>query len=272
MTCPGGIGRAGGIIVSCEVYVSDEHRFSLESGRSSEHESDIRRKLAQLFRSCPIPDDELLSNLGLFIKRKDLSRILFLQDLYKQILHVHGVVIEFGVRYGNNLALLQSLRGIYEPFNHNRKIIGFDSFQGFPSVHAKDGSSVSVGSFNVTANYEEYLSRVMDYHEQESPISHIRKYKLIKGDASVEVRTYFKENPETIIALAYFDFDLYEPTKKCLEIITNHVTKGTIIAFDQLNDHDFPGETLALKEIWGLDKYKIRRSPTTSLQAYMVID
>ena len=170
--------------------MSDEHRFSLESGRSSEHESDIRRKLAQLFRTCPIPDDELLSNLGLFIKRKDLSRILFLQDLYKQILHVHGVVIEFGVRYGNNLALLQSLRGIYEPFNHNRKIIGFDSFQGFPSIHAKDGSSVSVGSFNVTANYEEYLSRVMDYHEQESPISHIRKYKLIKGDASVEVRTY----------------------------------------------------------------------------------
>ena len=268
----GGIGRAGGIIVSCEVYVSDEHRFSLESGRSSEHESDIRRKLAQLFRTCPIPDDELLSNLGLFIKRKDLSRILFLQDLYKQILHVHGVVIEFGVRYGNNLALLESLRGIYEPFNHNRMIIGFDSFQGFPSIHAKDGSSVSVGSFNVTANYEEYLSRVMDYHEQESPISHIRKYKLIKGDASVEVRTYFKENPETIIALAYFDFDLYEPTKKCLEVITSHLTKGTIIAFDQLNDHDFPGETLALKEIWGLDKYKIRRSPTTSLQAYMVID
>ena len=86
------------------------------------------------------------------------------------------------------------------------------------------------------------------------------------------MRTYFKENPETIIALAYFDFDLYEPTKKCLEIITNHVTKGTIIAFDQLNDHDFPGETLALKEVWGLDKYKIRRSPATSLQAYMVIE
>ncbi|MCE3224791.1 MAG: CalS11 [Nitrospira sp.] len=244
----------------------------LESGRSSEHETDIREKLSQLFQECPIPDDEVLANLGLFIKRKDLSRILFLQDLYKQILQVHGVVVEFGVRYGNNLALMQSLRGIYEPFNHNRKILGFDSFQGFPSVHEKDGGSVSAGSFSVTRNYEDYLSRVMAYHEQESPISHIQKYKLIKGDASVEVERYFKENPETIVALAYFDFDLYEPTKKCLEIITNHVTKGTIIAFDQLNDHDFPGETLALKEVWGLDKYRIRRSPVTSLQSYMVIE
>jgi len=41
----------------------------------------------------------------------------------------------------------------------------------------------------------------------------------------------------------------------------NHVTKGTVIGFDELNYHEFPGETLALKEVFGLDKYKIRRSP-----------
>ena len=29
--------------------------------------------------------------------------------------------------------------------------------------------------------------------------------------------------------------DIYKPTKDCLKILTNYVTKGTIIAFDELN-------------------------------------
>jgi hypothetical protein len=57
---------------------------------------------------------------------------------------------------------------------------------------------------------------------------------------------YLENNPETIIAFAYFDFDLYEPTKICLEAILPHSTKGAIIGFDEINSHIFPGETKAL--------------------------
>jgi hypothetical protein len=53
----------------------------------------------------------------LFIKRQDLSKMLFMNDLYKKIIDVHGIIIEFRVRWGNNLALFESFRGIYEPFN-----------------------------------------------------------------------------------------------------------------------------------------------------------
>lgn len=234
----------------------------------------MREQFLDLFRECPIPGNELLSNLGLFLKRQDLSKMLFLNDLYKKIIDVHGVVIEFGVRWGNNLALFESFRGIYEPYNHNRKIIGFDTFAGFPSVHEKDGTAdiVSVGAYGVTEGYDAYLEKILGYHEQESPIPHIKKYRLVKGDATVEVEKYFTEHPETIVAFAYFDFDLYEPTKKCLEVIKEHVTKGTIIAFDQLNDHGFPGETLALKEVFGLDRYKISKSPYCSVQSYIVME
>lgn len=248
--------------------------LKIRDWHSSVQESEIGNHLTRLFRQCPIPENELLSNLGLFIKRKYLSKMLFLHDLYKQILDVQGIVVEFGTRWGSNLALFQSFRGIYEPFNHTRKIIGFDTFQGFPSVDDKDGTSeiVSIGSYNVTPRYDEYLSMILDYHEQESPISHINKYKLVKGDASVEAVKYFKDNPETIIALAYFDFDLYEPTKKSLEIIKSHITKGTVLGFDQLNDHEFPGETLALKEAWGLDKFRIRRNQYSSVRSYIVIE
>lgn len=242
---------------------------------STELERSLREQFFKLFKECPIPDNELLSNIGLFIRRQILCRMLFMNELYIKIVNIPGVVIEFGVRWGQNLSLFESFRGIYEPFNQSRKIIGFDTFKGFPSVDNKDGNAeiAKKGAYSVTEKYEEYLMKVMDYHEKEAPMSHIKKYELIKGDATVEIDNYLKNNPETIIAFAYFDLDLYKPTKKCLQTIKGYLTKGSIIGFDELHLHQFPGETLALKEVFGLDRYKLIRSPySTATQAYMIIE
>lgn len=232
-----------------------------------------RGKLFELFKNCPIPEKELLMNLPLFLSRQNLSHIMFMNELYKKIIGVHGIIIEFGVRWGYNLSLFESFRGMYEPFNHNRKIVGFDTFEGFPSVNEKDGKSdiISVGSYSVTKDYDKYLDQILDYHENESPISHIKKYEIVKGDVMVKIDEYLKNNPETIIAFAYFDFDIYEPTKKCLNAIKGCLTKGSIIGFDQLNSHDYPGETLALKETLGIGNYEIARNPLSPVQSYIVI-
>jgi hypothetical protein len=241
---------------------------------SSAQELATREAFHETFKSCPIPTSELLTQLGLFLNRQSLSRILFMQELYAQIIPVHGVVMEFGVRWGQNLALFSSFRGMYEPYNYNRKIVGFDTFAGFPSVAPQDGSNsiASVGAYGVTENYEEYLESILSYHERESPLSHIKKHELVKGDATETLEKYLTDHPETIIALAYFDFDLYEPTKKCLTLIKNHLTKGSVLGFDELNWPAFPGETIALKEVFGLDRYRIRRSPLNPTPSYIVIE
>jgi hypothetical protein len=239
-----------------------------------ERELVLRKEFAKLFRACPIPESELLRNLGLFLNRQTLSRMLFMQELYKKIIEVHGIVVEFGVRWGQNLSLFESLRGIYEPYNFNRKIVGFDTFEGFPSVHSEDGKAnvVSVGAYGVSRKYEEYLERILSYHEAESPLSHIKKYRLVKGDVRETVPRYFEDNPETIIALAYFDLDLYEPTKACLQAIRGHLTRGSVLGFDELNVHEFPGETCALRECLGLDKFRVSRSPLNPTPSYIVLD
>ncbi|SNY56023.1 Macrocin-O-methyltransferase (TylF) [Arsukibacterium tuosuense] len=241
---------------------------------SSATEADSRKSFYQTFSDCPVPPAEMLNNLGLFMRRQDLSRIMFMDELYKKALPVHGVIMEFGVRWGQNLALFSSFRGMYEPYNYNRKIIGFDTFEGFPSVSEKDGNNdvIKKGAYSVTEGYEHYLDSVLQYHESESPLSHIKKYELVKGDATATLERYLADNPQTIIAMAYFDFDIYEPTKICLELIKDHLTKGSVIGFDELNYHKFPGETLALKEVFGLDKYTIRRSPLSPLTSYIVIE
>lgn len=233
-----------------------------------------RRELLRLLKESPVPEREQLQNLGLFTGRNLLQRILVLNDLYQRIVSVHGVVMEFGVRWGQNLSLFTAFRGIYEPFNFNRKVIGFDTFQGFPSVHPNDGGSevVKVGAYTVSENYEQYLGTILRCQEAESPYDHLVKHELVVGDVMKTVPEYLDKNPETIIALAYFDLDLYEPTKQCLLQIRNRLTKGSLLAFDELNHPSFPGETLAVKETLGLDAYAIRRSPLNPNMGYIVID
>jgi hypothetical protein len=242
---------------------------------ASEKELSGRAKAAAAMRNCPIPDNELLANAGLFLKRQELTKHLFFADLYqKHILNVHGVMMEFGVRWGQNLVTLSNLRGIYEPFNHNRKLIGFDTFEGFPVLSQKDGEHeiIASGSLAVTKGYEDYLSNLLEFHEGESPLSHIRKNSLRKGNAIVELEKYLSEHPETIISFAWFDMTLYEPTMKCLELIKPYVTKGTVIGFDELNDKEFPGETVAVREVFGLKNIRIERNKYSGAQSYVVLD
>lgn len=245
------------------------------SRHASEEQVSKRNQFLEIYKKCPIPDNEILSNLGLFLRRQVIARILYMNELYRKIVNVPGVVIEFGVRWGQNLALFESFRGLYEPFNQGREIIGFDTFQGFTAMTEKDGENpiVAKGAYSVTKGYEKYLKQVLDYHEQEAPMAHIKKYRLVKGDASVELKKYLSLYPETIIALAYFDFDLYEPTKNCLELIRGHLVKGSVIGFDELHLREFPGETIALQEVLGLGSCRLIRSPHAgAYQSYMIVE
>ena len=229
---------------------------------SKNSELDDKNELKNiLLHNKEIPEDLLLDNLGLFLRRQTLSRIILMDKLYKKILNLHGVVMEFGVFYGQNLSLFSSFRGMYEPYNFNRKIIGFDTFEGFPSVDKHDGnhSIVKKGSYSVSTNYENLLSSILKIHQNNSPINHINKFELVKGDACNTVSEYLKNNPETIISFAYFDFDIYKPTVEVLNAIKPHLTKGSILAFDELNCKAFPGETIAFNEVLGLNNYKLNR-------------
>ncbi|HBE02018.1 MAG TPA: crotonobetainyl-CoA--carnitine CoA-transferase [Spirochaetia bacterium] len=238
---------------------------------SSSDEKNVNKNFLKSFKESPLPDDEILANLGLFLSSKSLARILFFYKIYKKILHSHGIVIEFGVRWGQTLSVLSALRGIFEPFNRHRKILGFDTFEGFKGMSAEDGerSNCREGSYSVSRNYEEYLSGIMTFQEQLNPMSHIRRFELIKGDAAVTVPQYLEKHPETIISMAVFDFDIYKPTKAALSAIKPYLAKGSILVFDELCDDIFPGETTAFKEVFALRDFKIKRFPFAARISYL---
>ena len=241
---------------------------------SNDNEIEGYQELVRHLISCPIPQEELLANLSLFLTRSSLGRILFLSELYKKILNVHGKIFEFGVRWGPNLSLFYSLRNLFEPYNQSREIIGFDTFEGFPSTHSNDGKDelVQKGNLNVSENYHETLDNILSSHQKLSFRPKNITHDLIKGNVIETLPEYLVNKPETLISLAYFDLDLYEPTKQCLEMIKPHICKNGIIAFDQLSLREFPGETIAFKEVFGAEDFKIIRSPLSPQQSYIIFE
>ncbi len=240
---------------------------------SSQSEKDIQKALTQALKQTPLPDEELLANIGLYASSKSLARFFFFYELYKKIVNTHGVIMEFGVRWGQNLALLSAMRGIFEPFNRHRKIIGFDTFAGFKGMAAEDGDLCKTidGSFSVTENYEAYLDNLIGLHDALNPISHLRKYELVKGDAVETIPAYLKAHPETVVSMAIFDFDIYKPTKAALEAIKPHLMKGSVLVFDELCDDIFPGETIAVREVLGLNNLRVERMPMAARISYAVL-
>jgi hypothetical protein len=208
---------------------------------------------------------------ALTLQRNSVSRILHLDNMYKKIVGVAGSILEFGVQWGATLAQLIALRGIYEPYNYRRHIFGFDTFEGFKNTHDKiDGTHVEDGDYSVNKNYEKKLENILQLHEQGCPLSHIKKFTLIKGDASLTSKQWLIDYPHAVISMAIFDMDIYKPTRDALEAIIPRLTKGSVLIFDEINCEEFPGETKAIDDVLELNKLKLNHNPNHPSAAWTI--
>ena len=244
--------------------------------KASDDALKARAVLYDLFRERPLPDEELLISLGLYMRSSALAKILFLNELYQLIIDVPGVILEFGTWRGQNLVVFENLRAIYEPFEQSRRIVGFDTFSGYPELGARDreGDTVKAGGYGIEADYRPYLQRLISYHESSNVLGDQGKHSLVEGDVTRTAPKFFEDHPETIVALAYFDMALYEPTKVALRAVLPHTVPGTVLMLDELNSREYPGETLAFKEEIrdrGI-RYRIRRSRYMPERSILIID
>jgi hypothetical protein len=126
---------------------------------------------------------------------------------------------------------------------------------------------------SLTEGYVEELGGLLEVRPGLDPLPHLKRRALVQGDVAETLPAYLGDHPETLIALVHFDFELYAPTKACLEAIEPYLTRGSIVAFDELASGLAPGETEALGNTWGLGRYPIRRSALHSGQSsYIVIE
>ena len=69
-----------------------------------------------------------------FVPRQALAHFLARSQIFSNILDIHGNILDFGIYRGSSFFAWLQLSSIMEPYNHIRKIIGFDSFQVFSEI------------------------------------------------------------------------------------------------------------------------------------------
>lgn len=236
----------------------------------SSDSSEVYSTLKDIFHRNNSADQEYWNwPMVSYLSASSLQRILNLNYLYDLQLSQAGSIMEFGVHYGSSFAQLINLRTIKEPHNYSRHIFGFDTFEGFKNTTNKDVNSAD-GDFYLTNGFEEELEKICLCHEAMSIRSNLKKFSLLKGDASESLKKLLDNRPELIISMAIFDMDIYKPTKEVLELILPRTHKGTILVFDQFNSPNYPGETEAAREVLNMNNFYIEQSPFLPFNAIFI--
>jgi len=234
--------------------------------------------MTSLIEKYPYDMSLKLDNFEKYIRRQAMARFMARYEIFKKSLHIKGSVIECGVHHGGGVMAWAKLSATLEPVAFNRHIYGFDTFEGFPSVHDKDKAEqdypeLREGAFYSHDNILDELNECIAEYDENRFIQQYDKVKLIKGDATKTIPEFAKNNQHLVVSLLYLDFDLYEPTKVALEHFLPRMPKGAVLAFDEINNDHWPGETMAMLEAFGgsLNDYKIEKFEFEPNMAYIVL-
>lgn len=199
-------------------------------------------------------------NFPLFINRQVLTYYLAKYELFKKTLDIKGSIVECGSYKGSSLLFFAKLTSIFEPYQIHKKVISFDTFEGFPSIDKKDNLKYK----NTKKNYLndtnlDLIKNSIKIFDKNRFNGHINKIEIIKGDAIKTIPKYLRENKHILVSLLYLDFDLYKPTKIALENFLPRMPKGSLIVFDELNQKRWSGETITFLEKFNVNKIVLKQ-------------
>jgi hypothetical protein len=222
-------------------------------------EQQVGGHIAQIFTSCLDDVETKLENFPKYVRRQHLKRFLAMYEIFKLILPVKGSVIDCGVYRGFSLMAWAKLSTILEPENLTRRIYGFDTFAGFPAVHDKDRGIGQPAQGDLHADsYDELRALIVEY-DNDRFLGHLPKVFLVRGDATASIPEFVAENRHLAVSLLFLDMDLYHPTRVAIEHFLPRMPKGAIIAFDELDNPLWPGETQSVMDSVGLGRLELRR-------------
>ena len=183
-----------------------------------------------------------------------------------------GDVVEFGTWWGQSLVTFLNLRAIYEPYAA-RKIIGFDTFKGYPAITARDRASetMKVGGYAVGEITCRCSMSCWNITKPKTCCRTSRSSSWWPATSLRPRRITTAGIPRRSWRSLSSTWRSIEPTKAALEAIKDRLVPGSILAFDELNDPDYPGETEAVREILGLRSQRFIRSKHLPARTYAII-
>jgi hypothetical protein len=235
-------------------------------------EENVGLNVARIFEESPDSVEVKLENFTKYVRRQHLKRFLAFYELFKLVLPLKGSVVECGIFRGFGVMAWAKLSAMLEPENLTRRIYGFDTFEGFPEVGNQDRNCIhdhAVGELYADSYYE--LEQLVWEFDRDRFLGHISKVELIKGDMAETIPPFLESHGHLLVSLLYIDCDLYEPTKTALTHFLPRMPKGAVIAFDELDNPIWPGETQALLDAVGADKLRLQRLEWDPYIAFAII-
>lgn len=168
--------------------------------RHSENDLLLYSKMEENFDLANLSVLDKLEAFPRFISKRSMARFLCKYEIYKNLVDIPGNIVECGVFNGAGLFTWAQLVNIFEPSNYTRKIIGFDTFQGFPTVDEKDSNEISkpcVGDLVGSTKKEMYAG--IEKINLERHLSHISNMEIIEGDFLKTGEEYLSKNKRLIV-------------------------------------------------------------------------
>ena len=192
----------------------------------------FNKRLIKFIGSC-IYKSSLLFTPKITALRKDTKKKFSLIERYRffesaqyflQVNRFDGLYMEFGCHEVNTFRMALNTLGSHHKPNKISKFIAFDSFEGMPEPKGIDRQKIWRKGMNFTSVEEFKRITKKDLYRVE----------VVKGFYSDTLKTY-KFSKKNKIALAYIDCDYYSSTIEVLNFLSDKISHGTLIAFDDWN-------------------------------------
>ena len=236
-------------------------------------EQQVGRRMEEIFNASHDSVEARLENFPKYVRRQHLKRFLALYEIFKLAMPVKGSVVECGVFRGFGVMSWAKLSAMLEPENLTRRIYGFDSFEGFPSTSGADDNPIAQPEAGALCadSYDELQELIIEY-DVDRFLGHIPKVHLVKGDVLKTIPAFVAEHRHLVVSLLFMDVDLFEPTKVALEHFVPRMPRGAVLAFDELDNPMWPGETLALLSTLGIRNVRLQRLEWDPYISFAVLD
>lgn len=179
---------------------------------------------------------------------------------------VEGDIVECGIGRGRSLIIISSInRFLSKEEGGQRRILAYDSFDGFPEPSTQDQSlrnpKKGDWSYSPSGKYKYTLEFITEVLSEAGIEADTNELSLYQGFFSESL----PHHPDRPIAILHIDGDLYQSYKDTLENLYSKVSTGGIIVFDDFQSEysgyeRWPGSRIAVKEFLGERFFELKLS------------
>ncbi|MFB9276306.1 class I SAM-dependent methyltransferase [Cohnella cellulosilytica] len=200
-------------------------------------------------QTMDIETKDFLYHFPVFVGYVNMSRFLFLYDLYKKVNELNGHIADVGTFKGATLLFFTKLVKLFENYT-STQVHGFDWFMGMnPDAGANS---------TYKGDYETLLKLIKLQKLEDISIVH-------KMDITKELRGYFEQHPYLRYKIVLIDCGIKEVLDSALEHFWPRLVPGGILIMDHYNAEVSKDESEIVEKYIGSNyvrQVSFSRSPT----------